>query len=116
MCRFQRVQFRPARRLLQCLSKVAVMTEIANRPIMESNQALQAALELSMLNLSNTTYSTASPDPPYGLFDEAPSSPLLAAKKSQNITQCVAVPSSEHVAEIVGRQGMAEQWLALHGE
>lgn len=80
------------------------MTEIANRPIMESNQALQAALELSMLNLNNTTYSTASPDPPFGLFDDTP---LLnnSAKKSQNITQCVAVPSSEHVAEIVGRQG-----------
>ena len=81
------------------------MTEIDSRPIMESNQALQAALELSMLNLNNTTYSTTSPDPPFGLFDD---SPLLGSKKSassQNITQCVAVPSSEHVAEIVGRQG-----------
>jgi rRNA processing protein Krr1/Pno1 len=27
------------------------------------------------------------------------------AKKSQNLTECVPVPSSEHVAEIVGRQG-----------
>lgn len=26
-------------------------------------------------------------------------------KKSQNMTECVPVPSSEHVAEIVGRQG-----------
>lgn len=79
------------------------MTEIANRPTMENNQALQAALELSMLNLNNTTCSQSSPDPPFALFeDEA----LLAAKKSQNITQCVAVPSSEHVAEIVGRQGV----------
>jgi hypothetical protein len=26
-------------------------------------------------------------------------------KKSQNMTECVTVPSSEHVAEIVGRQG-----------
>lgn len=26
-------------------------------------------------------------------------------KKSVNMTECVAVPSSEHVAEIVGRQG-----------
>lgn len=77
------------------------MTEFTDRPIMESNQALQAALELSMLNLNNTTYSTT-PDPPFGLFDDQP---LLGSKKSQNITQCVAVPSSEHVAEIVGRQG-----------
>ncbi len=73
--------------------------------IME-NRALLAALELSMLNLNNTTYSTASPDPPNGLFDESPESPLAgSSKKSQNITQCVSVPSSEHVAEIVGRQG-----------
>ena len=28
-----------------------------------------------------------------------------ANKRSQNMTECVAVPSSEHVAEIVGRQG-----------
>ena len=73
--------------------------------IME-NRALLAALELSMLNLNNTTYSTASPDPPNGLFDESPDSPLSgSSKKSQNITQCVSVPTSEHVAEIVGRQG-----------
>lgn len=70
---------------------------------MESNQALQAALELSMLNLNNTTYSTASPDPPYGLFEDEAT--LGIRTKSQNITQCVRVPSSEHVAEIVGRQG-----------
>jgi len=29
----------------------------------------------------------------------------LIPKKSQNMTECVPVPSSEHVAEIVGRQG-----------
>ena len=28
-----------------------------------------------------------------------------ARKKSANMTECVPVPSSEHVAEIVGRQG-----------
>ncbi|XP_016974935.1 uncharacterized protein LOC108041513 isoform X2 [Drosophila rhopaloa] len=28
------------------------------------------------------------------------------SKKSQNMTECVPVPSSEHVAEIVGRQGL----------
>ena len=77
------------------------MTEVDR--IME-NRALLAALDLSMLNLNNTTYSTTSPDPPNGLFDDSPES-LLVSKKSQNITQCVSVPSSEHVAEIVGRQG-----------
>jgi hypothetical protein len=42
----------------------------------------------------------------------SPPSLLLSAtlndasgKKSQNMTECVPVPSSEHVAEIVGRQG-----------
>lgn len=30
---------------------------------------------------------------------------LLNRRKSVNTTECVAVPSSEHVAEIVGRQG-----------
>lgn len=30
---------------------------------------------------------------------------LLARRRSQNTTECVPVPSSEHVAEIVGRQG-----------
>ena len=28
------------------------------------------------------------------------------ARKSQNVTDCVPVPTSEHVAEIVGRQGL----------
>lgn len=31
------------------------------------------------------------------------------SKKSANMTECVNVPSSEHVAEIVGRQG--ESWV-----
>ena len=30
---------------------------------------------------------------------------FILPKKSQNMTECVPVPSSEHVAEIVGRQG-----------
>lgn len=72
---------------------------------MEGNRALQTALELSMLNLSNTTYSTASQDPPFSYFGSDSSLLSSSPKKSQNITQCVAVPSSEHVAEIVGRQG-----------
>lgn len=29
----------------------------------------------------------------------------LKGRRSQNMTECVPVPSSEHVAEIVGRQG-----------
>lgn len=77
-------------------------TEVATRPIMENNQALQTALELSMLNLSN---STVVDDQSYGGMygDESPGLPRTP--RSLNVTQCVAVPSSEHVAEIVGRQG-----------
>lgn len=35
------------------------------------------------------------------------SSVLCSRKRSVNMTECVPVPSSEHVAEIVGRQGKA---------
>lgn len=41
----------------------------------------------------------------YGETGYEAESSLLARRKSVNTTECVAVPSSEHVAEIVGRQG-----------
>ena len=92
---------------------------------LEEQRALQLAFELSMLGLdanggsaANGSSSVANgvvsavangvvvgPDsdglqqPPSSVFEEARS------KKSQNMTECVPVPSSEHVAEIVGRQG-----------
>lgn len=87
---------------------------------LEDQRALQLALELSMLGLEGTpgcpgtgtgtgTGTTNDPDPlqttPAGVFEEARS------KKSQNMTECVPVPSSEHVAEIVGRQGKREHNL-----
>uniref|UniRef100_A0A8D2LTT0 Mex-3 RNA binding family member B n=1 Tax=Varanus komodoensis TaxID=61221 RepID=A0A8D2LTT0_VARKO len=54
--------------------------------------ALQIALDqLSLLGLDN--------DETGCLYDSEP------RKKSVNMTECVPVPSSEHVAEIVGRQG-----------
>lgn len=60
---------------------------------LEADQrVLQLALEYSMLGL------TTEDDGSNG-FDE------LRVKKSVNMTECVAVPTSEHVAEIVGRQG-----------
>lgn len=62
----------------------------------ESEQrALQLAIEYSMLGLT-------SEEDTANTFDE------LRVKKSVNMTECVAVPSSEHVAEIVGRQGRSE--------
>ena len=85
----------------------------------EGNRVLQTALELSMLNLNNPTYSTASPETPFCLFSNDSSLLSSSPKKSHNITQCVAVPSSEHVAEIVGRQGACQvynyaNWLFCH--
>lgn len=84
---------------------------------LEEQRALQLAFELSMLGLSDTLsgcndvglvgnnlnqQSLGSPNGPLNAFGS-----LLEdrSKKSQNMTECVPVPSSEHVAEIVGRQG-----------
>lgn len=91
-------------------------TEVATRPLMESNTALQTALELSMLNLSNSPIPGVDPgaDPngssPTGGYMLGMADGLMDCRpvpRSLNVTQCVAVPSSEHVAEIVGRQGKA---------
>lgn len=71
---------------------------------MDEQRALQLALELSLLGLSNEASVPTSEPEHYvvpGLDAER------ASKRSQNMTECVAVPSSEHVAEIVGRQGEA---------
>ena len=76
------------------------MTEIARRSAVNDDyctQALQAALELSMLNISGGGSSRSNVD--------VLNVPELQESKSLNVTECVAVPSSEHVAEIVGRQG-----------
>lgn len=74
-------------------------------------RALQLALELSMLGFSDQLSTVNVPDSdPHGdlsPFVGSIGSPLedVRSKKSQNMTECVPVPSSEHVAEIVGRQG-----------
>ncbi|UYV72049.1 MEX3C [Cordylochernes scorpioides] len=62
---------------------------------MEDERALQLALELTMLGLNSNE-----PDNYNRNFDSE-----NKTKRSQNTTECVPVPSSEHVAEIVGRQG-----------
>jgi len=63
---------------------------------LEDQRALQLALELSMMGLNPS----GDLDDPNGAFDLEG-----RHKKGQNMTECVPVPSSEHVAEIVGRQG-----------
>lgn len=60
---------------------------------LDDQRALQIALDqLSLLGLDNDENS---------LYDNQE-----PRKKSVNMTECVPVPSSEHVAEIVGRQGV----------
>ena len=84
-----------------CLDLFSVMAEVVRRSTSVRgdycNQALQAALEMSMQNICGSPPSVDSTD--MGYLGE------VQGTKSLNITQCVAVPSSEHVAEIVGRQG-----------
>ena len=63
----------------------------SNGSNLDEHRALQLALELSMLGLTNN--------------DEDINFNDMRLKKSMNMTECVPVPSSEHVAEIVGRQG-----------
>lgn len=88
------------------------MTEVATqRSLMESEQALQMAMELSMQNFNNAQAVAMCNSAVNGyqhqyrgvLVDELDSPQRIS--RSQNITQWVAVPTSEHVAEIVGRQG-----------
>lgn len=69
--------------------------------LVEDQRAFQLALELSMLSLGEALPASNPLASPLGF---APP-PDDRAKKSQNMTECVPVPSSEHVAEIVGRQG-----------
>uniref|UniRef100_A0A3Q0RAR7 RING-type domain-containing protein n=1 Tax=Amphilophus citrinellus TaxID=61819 RepID=A0A3Q0RAR7_AMPCI len=72
--------------------EAAVLT--AALPYEQDDPAVGGA---SMTMLSSGGYG----EPDYG--EAEPS--LLTRRKSVNTTECVAVPSSEHVAEIVGRQG-----------
>lgn len=66
------------------------------------NRALQAALELSMVNIDNSSYLSDAEDLTFNYpWDDGD-----VNCKSLNVTQCVSVPSSEHVAEIVGKQGV----------
>lgn len=76
------------------------MTEVANRsPVVGTEQALQTALEMSMMDINTINDDVALPlDLMYSSYEED-------CSKSLNVTQCVSVPSSEHVAEIVGKQG-----------
>ncbi|XP_046354679.1 RNA-binding protein MEX3B-like [Haliotis cracherodii] len=74
----------------------------------EDQRALQLAFELSLLGLGGEDEpSTTSPNSTTVNSSSSSSSfeDSNARKRSANMTECVPVPSSEHVAEIVGRQG-----------
>ncbi len=78
---------------------------------LEDQRALQLALELSMMGLNPAPeeengyhhpqhQNGVNSSPTFDGLDEA-----ARSKRGANMTECVPVPSSEHVAEIVGRQG-----------
>ncbi|KAJ2949408.1 hypothetical protein O0L34_g15322 [Tuta absoluta] len=70
--------------------------------LVEDQRAFELALELSMLSLGEAMPGCNNPlSSPLGIAPQ----PDDRARRSQNMTECVPVPSSEHVAEIVGRQG-----------
>lgn len=73
----------------------------ADSHLMEDQRALQLAFELSLLGLNedDTVTGTNGNISPQSFAEEQ------AKRRSANMTECVPVPSSEHVAEIVGRQG-----------
>ncbi|KAK3877206.1 hypothetical protein Pcinc_018073 [Petrolisthes cinctipes] len=76
---------------------------------MDEQRALQLALELSLIGLNNESPVTGTNEPEhYAAVVQGldPGERAGNTKRSQNMTECVAVPSSEHVAEIVGRQGV----------
>ena len=70
---------------------------------LEDQRALQIALELTKLGLNDNDAAPTSAAATGGYERDVDGT--SASRKSANMTECVPVPSSEHVAEIVGRQG-----------
>ena len=82
--------------------------ELTRHNSLEDQRALQVALELSLLSFNDhqdATNSTSAYTMDQIASMHYADEMRFLAKKSQNMTECVPVPSSEHVAEIVGRQG-----------
>lgn len=75
-----------------------MFSEVNANQIPEDHRALQLAFELSVLRMNNGDEEV--PNLASSTMDSE-----TARKRSANMTECVPVPSSEHVAEIVGRQG-----------
>lgn len=77
----------------------SLLEDMSSQSGLQDQRALQIALELSMLGLNQEEVEGSIPPPPF------PQEEGQKMKRSANMTECVPVPSSEHVAEIVGRQG-----------
>jgi len=98
------------------------------------SRTMQLALELALLQQGgNTGYDVSPPSGslhhhshassdnpllhPFGQSSSPASNCLsgsledLKTRRSQNMTECVPVPTSEHVAEIVGRQGKKRKFF-----
>ncbi|XP_011688568.1 PREDICTED: RNA-binding protein MEX3B [Wasmannia auropunctata] len=77
--------------------------------IFEDHRTLQLAFELSMIGIPTEGSTDGNGNGTANDRDPLQTAPTVfeeaRSKKSQNMTECVPVPSSEHVAEIVGRQG-----------
>lgn len=65
---------------------------------LEEQRALHLAFELSMLGIDEDNNSS-------NANDICDNTDINKKNNGANMTECVPVPSSEHVAEIVGRQG-----------
>ena len=77
---------------------------------LEDNRAVKLAYELAMLGLDNSSMlGLDNSSSPLNSTQLSPHTLVqleeLKTRKSANMTECVPVPTSEHVAEIVGRQG-----------
>lgn len=98
-----------------CVSQSVTVVVVVAMPDMfcvEDQRALQLAFELSKLSTGFGETSSPPPSGPGAEYGESVGFIVPTGgpeesrnKKSQNMTECVPVPSSEHVAEIVGRQG-----------
>jgi len=75
---------------------------------LEDQRALHLAFELSMLGLDEDSGSNVN------AISDADAEILRKNNANgANMTECVPVPSSEHVAEIVGRQGKISSFILL---
>ena len=89
------------------MDRIPTTAGIAELDNTADNRAVKLALELAMLGLGDghNGLNNVADNNIMGSGQTLAQLEELKARKSQNMTECVPVPTSEHVAEIVGRQG-----------